>query len=106
MFSRATTGGAVFSAFGAALSWICCLPFVLGGLGAFSAALASVLGPLRPYLVGASFLLLGGAFYRTYRPSGEVRSKRQRALLWLSAGLILLFLTVPYWLNWVIYWSL
>ena len=45
-----TASGAVVSAFGAAASWICCLPFVLGGLGAGSAGLAAVLTPVGPLL--------------------------------------------------------
>ena len=116
-----SAGGAVFSALGAGLSWICCLPLILGGLGAGSAALATATAPARPYLLLASLGLLGLAFYQTYRPAtnptstsssgsagsvGDCASPRRRLLVWLAAGLIALLVTVPYWLNWVIYWTL
>lgn len=109
-------GGAVASAIGAGLSWICCLPFVLGGLGVGSAAFATATAPMRPYLVFFSVALLGFAFYQAYRPAtsttgsaaGHVggRRKRLRLVVWLAAGLITILVTVPYWLNWVIYWTL
>lgn len=112
---RVSAGGAVASAFGAGLSWICCLPFVLGGLGVGSAAFASATAPIRPYLVFFSIALLGFAFFQAYRPAtsspgsagspGGGRS-RLRLVVWLAAGLIAILVTVPYWLNWVIYWTL
>ena len=115
-YGPATAGGAVLSAFGVAASWVCCLPLVLGGLGAGSAVLATALAPLRPYLLGASLLLLGGAFYQMYRPRPAAErsgsgtegcdGKRRRGFLWMAAVLVLILATVPYWLNWAIYWSL
>ncbi len=32
--------------------------------------------------------------------------KRRRGFLWIAAVLVLILATVPYWLNWAIYWSL
>ena len=118
---RLSAGGAVASAAGAGLSWICCLPFVLGGLGVGSAAFATATAPVRPYLLLVSLGLLGLAFYQAYRPAtnppatpssgsgasvDDCASPRRRLLVWLAAGLIALLVTVPYWLNWVIYWTL
>ena len=113
---RLSTGGAVVSAVGAGINWICCLPFVLGGLGVGTAAFAAATAPVRPYLVVVSVALLGFAFYQAYRPfpssAGSAssllggRSKRLRLVVWLAAGLIAILVTVPYWLNWVIYWTL
>jgi hypothetical protein len=70
---------------------------------------------MRPYLVFFSIALLGFAFFQAYRPAtsspgsagspGGGRS-RLRLVVWLAAGLIAILVTVPYWLNWVIYWTL
>ena len=107
-----TASGAVVSALGAAASWICCLPFVLGGLGAGSAGLAAVLTPVRPFAIGLSVLLLGGAFFQAYREgdssdAGQRTSRRKvRLRVWVAAIVAAVLLSVPLWLDWVIYWSL
>ena len=107
-----TASGAVLSAFGAAGSWFCCLPFVLGGLGAWSAGLAAVLTPVRPFAMGLSVLLLGAAFFQAYRKGGtsaaEQRASRRNVQLrvWIAAIAAAVLLSVPLWLDWVIYWSL
>ncbi len=107
-----TASGAVVSAFGAAASWICCLPFVLGGLGAGSAGLAAVLTPVRPFAIGLSVLLLGAAFFQAYRRSDSadaserVSRRKVRLRVWVAAIAAAVLLSVPLWLDWVIYWSL
>ena len=110
-----SAGAAVLSSAGAALSWLCCLPVFLGGLGAGTAMLAGFLGPMRPYLAFGSLALLGAAFFGAYRPQEATaqpspehrgRLRRRRGLLWLAALVALAFVSVPYWLDWVIYWSL
>ena len=107
-----SASGAVLSAFGAAGSWFCCLPFVLGGLGAGSAGLAAVLAPVRPFAFTLSVLLLGVAFFQAYRrgdssDAGQRVSRRNvRLRVWVAAVAAAVLLSVPLWLNWVIYWSL
>lgn len=83
---------AVLAALGAS---VCCtLPIVVAVLGVGSAALATTLEPLRPWLIGLTVLLLGFAFYRSYRPipcePGETCAvpaglRRQRLILWIVA---------------------
>lgn len=116
--ARVSAGGAVLSAFGAAASWLCCLPFALGALGTTGSFLSHFLGPLRPYITAFSVVLLGVAFYQAYRlePAGscaldgdcsnELNVARRQRFLWMAAGLSLILITVPYWLNWVIFWTL
>ncbi|MGH7322155.1 MAG: hypothetical protein ACRELA_21385, partial [Candidatus Rokuibacteriota bacterium] len=58
---------ALLPAVGVSLTWFCCLPIAVGGLGLGAAALGSALVPFRQYFVGSSLLLLAAAFYKTYR---------------------------------------
>ena len=116
--ARMSAGGAVATAVTAAASWLCCLPFALGALGATGSALSHFLGPIQPYVTGVSVVLIGVAFFQSYRPGpvencameGDCDSAdstgRRRQFLWIAATLTVLFLTVPYWLNWVIFWTL
>lgn len=100
--------GALFTAFGASLC--CILPVAVAVLGVGSAALATKLEPLRPWMAGATVLLLGFAFYRAYRPVAcdpdeacalpENRT-RHRLLLWIVATLAILLLTFPYYVAWL-----
>lgn len=114
MDSKISISGSIAAAVGSAAAWFCCLPLGLGALGAGS-ALASTLGPLRPYLIGLSVLLLAAAFYALYRPGRSCpeeecaarRSlRRHRIILWAAALVTLAMITVPYWGHWVIYWAL
>lgn len=105
--------GAVGSAFASAL---CCVgPILYVGLGV-GAGLASTFGPLRPWFLGGAVLFLGLGFYGAYaRPprscaeggacetEAEARRKRrrQKAALWTSTGLVLLFATFPTWSAWL-----
>ena len=116
--ARLSAGGALLSAAGAAASWLCCLPFALGALGTTGSFLSHFLGPLRPYITVLSVVLLGFAFYQGYRRRSGAdcalegdcdapgRVARRQRFLWVAAGLSLVLITVPYWLNWAIYWTL
>src|SRR3989338_8644344 len=93
-----SAAGAVVAALAASA---CCIgPLVLAVLGVGSAASALALAPYRPWLLGASFLLLGAAFSLPYRrPAGACapdeacatpRMRRGRLLLWLATLVVLL----------------
>lgn len=86
---------------------LCCtgpLVTVLLGLGTFGAATA--FEQVRPYFLGLTFLLLGGAFYLTYGRKTPVAcegsscpppaSRSGKAMLWTAALLVALFATFPY----------
>lgn len=114
MDSKLPVLGSVVASVGSAAAWLCCFPFALGALGAGS-ALASTLGPLRPYLIGLSILLWTLAFFALYRPgrscvADECASRRslrlQRVGLWLAGLISLAMITAPYWSHWMIYWML
>lgn len=99
----------------AAVASACCLgPVLLSliGAGAFGAA-ASSLEPYRPYFIGVTVVLLGGAFYATYRPAREeacgsggacTPSSRRaaRIALWLATVVVVLLLTFPYYIGWLV----
>lgn len=112
------SAGAVATAF---LASACCLgPLVLALLGLGGAGLLIALEPYRPYLLVATFGLLGAGFYLAYRPrpasapaaagSGDAcecpvprASRAGRALLWVAAVVALAFLAFPYVAPWI--WS-
>lgn len=92
------------------LASVCCIgPVILAGLGIGSLGFAAVLAPYRLYFLALTALLLGFAFWRTYRkPSGqaeeccetspEVRSKVDRfrkRLLWVVTGFAILAAGFP-----------
>jgi mercuric ion transport protein len=58
--------GALLAAIAA--SACCILPLLLGAAAAGTVGVGAALAPYRPYLVGLTVLLLGLAFYLTYRP--------------------------------------
>lgn len=99
--------GAVLAALGASLC--CILPVAVAVLGVGSAALAARLDPLRPWLAGLTFLLLGTAFYRAYRPvkcaPGQAcsltLSRRGRVALWLVAAAAVALTAFPYYVSWL-----
>jgi copper chaperone CopZ len=72
------SGSAVVAAIGA--SSCCILPLFLGSLGGSAVVAAGALESLRPYLLGASALLIGTGWYTVYRrrraPSCEVPPSR------------------------------
>ncbi|MGH9381680.1 MAG: mercuric transporter MerT family protein [Thermoanaerobaculia bacterium] len=91
---------------------VCCtLPIVVAVLGVGSAALGATIAPLTPWFTGLTVLLLGYAFYRTYRPvkcepgqtcAVPASRRRQRIALWIVAVVALLLVTFPYYAAWVL----
>ncbi len=74
----------------------CCLP--LGFLGALGAAGASVLvASLRPWLLGASVILLGVGFFQYFRAAscGVKRSVLSITLLWAATLIVLALALFP-----------
>lgn len=98
-----------------AASLCCILPVVAGVLGVSGSVAAAFFAPWRPYLLAATFMLLGLGFFLTYtyrrraqpcevgsvcgRPSF---GRWNRALLWLATMLVLLFAAFPYYGGWVV----
>ena len=75
---------------------LCCLPLGFAtAAGAASLGFAS--GPLRPYLMGLSAVLLAFGFWQLYRAkqSCQRRSPLSIAVLWLSAIAVVAGLVVP-----------
>ena len=101
---NATKVGAVLVAVGASACW---LPLLLVGLGAGATGAGAVFESLRPYLMAATVVLLGAAFYHTYRrktvcatdgssattgPAG-----RAKAMLWGITAIAAVSFAFPYW---------
>ncbi len=97
----------------ATIASLCCWgPLVLSvlGAGALSAS-ATVFERYRPYLAATALVLLGAAFYSTYRsdrqacgdgtcpPPGLARRKR---LLWVAAIVVALLLAFPYYIRYLL----
>ena len=98
------TGGALLTAI---LSSACCwLPLLLLAFGASAAGVGSFFEAYRPYLLGTTTLLLGGAFYLIYfrkrscdegecaAPNPKLESLN-KMLLWGAAVLVLGFALFP-----------
>lgn len=91
----------------------CCLgPVVLSlvGAGALGAA-ATRLEPYRPYFIGLTVVLLGAAFFATYRPGratcgpdGCAPASRRTAkiVLWLVTVVVVLLVAFPYYVNFLL----
>ena len=90
----------------------CCIgPVVLSAIGAGAlGAAASKLAVYRPWLLGLTTVLLGGAFYAAYRPDAAASceadgachptSRRAaRIVLWVVTAIVLLLVTFPYYVN-------
>jgi len=103
-------GGAVIAALAASLCCIGPLLFVGLGLGAFGAAAA--FESARPYLLGATVLLLAFGFYRAYFrreaacSPGEACatkpvSRASRAGLWIASVAVLAFALSPYYIGYI-----
>jgi len=95
--------GSFLSTAAATLSASCCvLPLALLTLGFTNLGIFGVFMRYRPITLTISFLLLGSAFYVVYRPQAMTDCargicspkvlQRQRLVVWLSAGLMILFL--------------
>jgi mercuric ion transport protein len=62
---KSLTVASIITAIAASL---CCVgPVVAVGLGFGAAGLAAAFEPVRPYLVGLTFVILGSGFYRAFR---------------------------------------
>lgn len=101
----ATLAGSVI---GGILASVCCIgPLVFALLGISGAAFAQRFEPLRPYFLAATYALLAGAFYSTYRPAqaecgpGEAcempRANRVgKVMLWIAVAVVLLTTAFPW----------
>jgi copper ion binding protein len=96
--------GAIVSAF---LASLCCIgPVMLALLGLGGAGAFIALETYRPYLIGVTVVLLGTAFYFTYRKREVVcadgrcelhsAGKWAKAALWIATLVIAFFLVFPY----------
>ncbi len=113
----ATSMGGLVAAF---LASLCCVgPLVLAALGvgvgvtgflASAAGTLKALLPYRPFFIGLTTLLLGVAFYLSYRKSKSARApgatcapasvrSQHRAVLWVVTALALALILAPYWLG-------
>lgn len=100
--------GAVLGAMG--VSACCWLPPLLLLLGVGSVGLGSFFHQYQISFASGTLLLLGSAFYFTYRKpkktndncgcAGPKRnSKANKAVLWITAVLVIGFFTYPYWMT-------
>lgn len=90
----------------AVTSSLCCIVPVMAIIGGMGGAVSafSWAAPLRPYLLGATILILGFAFYRAYKPQPkdqcgceEKRNVLQsRTFLWVVAVVSVLLSAFPY----------
>lgn len=96
------------AAIAAVLASACCLgPLVLAAIGISAAGVSAAFEPLRPMLLGATVVLLGGAFYLTYvrKPvcapgsscaaADQQQKHRARVMLWVAAGVVALVALFP-----------
>jgi mercuric ion transport protein len=107
---RAAAAGSVI---GGVLASACCIgPLVLALLGISGAAFARAFEPFRPYLLVATYGLLGSAFYLTYRSGSRAcgpgsacempRANRLgKAMLWVAAVLVVLATTFPWYAQYL-----
>jgi mercuric ion transport protein len=92
---------------------VCCIgPVVAVTLGASALTAVSIrFEPYRPVFLTLTVALLGFAFYRVYRPANEVcaadsacppaGNRRARLLVWFAAVVVLLFVTFPYYVEYL-----
>ena len=89
---------AVGSVFAAATCCLPVLPFVLAaGTAGSSAFISRFVSALRPYLLGASVLLIALGFYQTRRAIHCNRrpSVLSQVVLWLSALIVVISILLP-----------
>lgn len=97
----------------AVTSSLCCivpLLAIIGGAGGTVAAF-SWAAPLQPYLLGATLLVLGFAFYRAYKPrpkdacgcadEGKKSWLQSKAFLWMITGVSVLLSTFPHYAKYL-----
>ena len=95
----------------AAVASLCCiLPVAVAVLGVGSAAFGAWFEPWRPLFVIITVALLAVAFYQVYRPvpcgpdeacAVRVSRRRQRIFLWAVAGISILLMAFPYYVEWL-----
>lgn len=101
---KLSTGGSIVVAVTAAL---CCVgPIALALLGLGGVGLFTALGEYRPYIMALTVLLLGLAFFFTYRKREvkcedgtckiESASKWNKVAVWAAAIVVAFFLVFPY----------
>lgn len=104
-------------AIGAAIaSALCCVGPILYVTVGVGAGLAGTFEPLRPWFLAGAGLFLALGFYGVYSSPAEAcvgkgrcdtleearrLRRRQKATLWVSAGLVVLFATFPAWSTWL-----
>lgn len=93
--------GAIFASLGALASVIaassCCLPLLPFLFAAGTAGMSAFVARARPYLLVISVLLIGFAFYKSWR-ARQCNCKPSRVgtfLLWFSAIVVFLFIFFP-----------
>lgn len=99
----ATKAGAIAVAVGA--SACCWLPLLLVAIGAGATGAGAMFESLRPYLMAATVVLLGTAFYFVYRrrpacddgSCAPATGRRGRATLWAIAALAAVSFAFPLW---------
>ncbi len=88
-------------------SFCCILPIVFGLAGITIAGAAARFAAWRPYLLAATFALLGAGLYLAYRPArqqcepgaacaGPATRRSGRLLLWLATVFVIAFAAFPY----------
>ena len=93
--------GAVFASLGALASVIaassCCLPLLPFLLAAGTAGMSAFVTRARPYLLVVSVLLIGFAFYKSWRAKqcNHKPSRISMFLLWFSAIVVFVFIFFP-----------
>jgi copper chaperone CopZ len=103
--TRLFVAGSLVAAIAASLC--CILPIVFAIAGVSIVGASALFAAWRPYLLGATFALLGLGFYFAYRPSRvqcapgsacaiPTKKHRGRAALWISSGAVVLFAAFPY----------
>ena len=101
----------VLTAVGASACCIGPVVFSLAGAGALSAA-SSRLEVLRPAFLALTVVLLGGAFFLTYRrpaescdvhtPCPPVSNGRNKLMLWVITIVAVALTAFPYYVQWLI----
>lgn len=75
---------------------LCCLPIGFAAAAATASA-ALVVAKLRPWLLGAAFVLVAIGFVQTYRGGSSCarRSRTSVFILWASGAVVLLTILFP-----------
>ncbi len=98
-------------------SFCCILPIVFAVAGISIVGASAAFAAWRPFLLAATFALLGLGFYFAYRPAKQVCepdaacarpriSRSGRLMLWITTLLVLAFAAFPYYSGPVANWIL